>query len=458
MAIPAFAIIPTWLRDWRPFLLGCVRRAVWLREPRQPAQTLGEHGHACDVDQRRLGDERTMTLRRLLAVTHEASQTGAPIVFADLLEWIADNTSIDVHVLLLRNGPLRSRFERIGEVTIIGDTAIGSALELAQRGLAARGSRRASPALARLRLKPHLRHLADFDLVYLNSLTSLEVLPYLHASRRVVSHIHELETAIRLWQRVTPDPALLQNVPDAWIAASGAVEQMLVKEFGCPAERVLLHHACIDARSIGATSVPLRELESMRHSLGIPPDAAVVMGSGTIEWRKGPDLFVQLACEVRRRTNRPVHFVWVGGDLDGHDWVRLRTDIERSGADHVHFTGAKRDPIPWFHLADVFVLTSHEDPFPLVCQEHAALGHPVVTFRNGGMPELLESAGSEAAKGVVDHLDISGMATRVIELIASESPRTEAGQQLKARVLRHHDLSVAAPLLAADLERISAGH
>lgn len=397
-----------------------------------------------------------MTLRRLLAVTHEASLTGAPIVFADILEWIAANTDIEIHVLLLRNGPLRTRFERIGDVTIIGDSPIGEMLELAQRGLAARGSRRASPALARLRLEPPLRHLGGFDMVYLNSLTTLEVLPYLPPSRRVVSHIHELETAIRLWQRVTPDPTLLRNAPDAWIAASGAVQDMLVHEFNCPAERVRLHHACIDARSIGSTSVALRELEQMRQSLGIPPDAAVVMGSGTIEWRKGPDLFVQLACEVRRRTKDPVHFVWVGGDLSGHDWVRLRTDIERSGADHVHFTGAKRDPVPWFHLADVFVLTSHEDPFPLVCQEHAALGHPVVTFRNGGMPELLEAAGAEAAAGVVDHLDTSAMATRVVELLASEQLSSCVGEQLRTKVCRDHDISVAAPRLLTDL-RLLAG-
>lgn len=395
-----------------------------------------------------------MTLRRMLAVSHEASLTGAPMVLIELLEWIRDHTDIQIDVLLLGGGPMHERFEAVGPVTTVGQSAAGSALELAQRGLAARGSRRAAPALARLRLRPHLRDLGEYDLIYLNSLTSLEVLPMLPPGPTVVSHIHELEAAVRLWQRVTPDPTVLREGPDAWIAASGAVRTMLVDEFGCPAEQVRLHHACIDAHTIGARTVHLRELEDRRRALGIPPDAAVVMGSGTIEWRKAPDLFVQLACEVRRRSDEPVHFVWVGGDLGSHDWVRLQTDIERAGADHVHVTGLQRDPIPWFHLADVFVLTSHEDPFPLVCQEHAALGHPVVTYRNGGIPELLEGAGPEAALGIVDHLDTSGMADRVLALLGSEHLRDTAGEQLRARVLSHHELSTAAPRLVADLERI----
>jgi glycosyltransferase involved in cell wall biosynthesis len=182
------------------------------------------------------------------------------------------------------------------------------------------------------------------------------------------------------------------------------------------------------------------------------------MGAGTIDWRKGADLFVQLATEVRRRTREPVHAVWVGGDLTGPDMERLRSDIERTGATpYVHFVGVKPDPLPWFALADVFVLTSREDPFPLVCLEQAAMGHPVVTYRNGGIPELLDAAGPEAARGIVDHLDVGAMADRVIDLLGSVELRTTAGEQLKAEVLRNHDVSVAAPRLFDDLAALCDG-
>lgn len=80
--------------------------------------------------------------------------------------------------------------------------------------------------------------------------------------------------------------------------------------------------------------------------LNLPVDAAVVVGAGTVEWRKGADLFVQLAGEVRRRRAEPVHFIWVGGDLTSADWQRVRSDMDRSGADHVHFVPGSTRPPP----------------------------------------------------------------------------------------------------------------
>lgn len=396
-----------------------------------------------------------MTLRRMLAVTHEASYTGAPIVFADLMEWIAANTDIELHVLLLQDGPLRPRLEAVAEVTLPRLTKVGSALDVTEKILTIRGSRRLAPRVATARLRPLFRDYTDFDLVYVNSQTSLEFLPYMPRSGPVVAHIHELGTAVRLIQSIARDPEVLRDGPDHWIAAAGVVRQMLIDQVGCPPDRVHLHHAFIRAHEIAARHVDPVQVERLRSSLGIAEEASVVMASGTVEWRKAPDYFVQLAGEVRRRTDRPIEFVWVGGNLDSDDWIKVEGDLRRAGADNVHFTGTQADPFPWFHMADVFVLVSHEDPFPLVCLEHAALGHPVVTFRNGGMPEMLAAAGPEAAAGVVDHLDVSGMATRVLELLDSERLRDQVGAQLRDRVLAHHDLSVAAPPLVEDLYRIA---
>jgi glycosyltransferase involved in cell wall biosynthesis len=259
---------------------------------------------------------------------------------------------------------------------------------------------------------------------------------------------------MRTW-RPSEEFDMLLTRPDAWIAASGAVQDLLIDEYGLPADRVRLHHEFINAHEIADRRVPLREVEQLRRELRIPADAAIVMGAGTVDWRKGPDLFVQLAAEVRRRVREPIHFIWVGGDLTGTDWQRVWSDIERTGSDHVHFVGVKPDPVPWFAMADVFALTSHEDPFPLVCLEHAAMGHPIVTYRNGGMPELLDSAGPEAAAGIADHLDVGGLAERVLAFLDNDQLRQKAGEQLRRQVLERHDLSVAAERLYQDLVRLS---
>ncbi len=391
-----------------------------------------------------------MSIRRLLAVTHETTITGAPMNLLHLVRWITEHTDIEVHVLALQDGPLRDRFEAITEVTVLDRSSLAGAAKTVQQGLQHLGSRRAWRPVAAARLVPQLRHLRDIDVVYLNSLGSLEVLPHLPPAGLVVSHVHELGVATNTQRPHVQD--LLRSGPDLWIAASDAVRRMLVGDVGLPEQAVRVHHEFIDAVGVAEREISPREVSQLRRSYRIPADAAIVMGAGTVDWRKGPDLFIQLATEVRRRTREPVHFVWMGGDLETLDMVRLHSDLTRAGADHVLFAGIRADPLPWFAAADVFALTSREDPFPLVCLEHAAMGHPIVTYRNGGMPELLEAAGPAAATGIVDYLDVGAMAAQVLRLLEDEDLRQAAGGELRRRVLEHHDVTVAAPALLADLE------
>jgi len=395
-----------------------------------------------------------MTLKRLLAVTHAASITGAPMNLSHLLGWIRENTDIEVHTLVLEAGPLLPRFARYGEVTLLDSVAPAKLLAIGQRGLDKLGAKRAPQLLAAARLIPQMRQLGEFDLAYLNSATSIAIAPHLLGNAPIVSHVHELDVALR----TMPDDQLrhLRTMPHAWIAASRPVQHLMVDELELPADRVLLHDEFITAEALAHRTVSVREVEACRRELHLPDDAAVVIGAGTLDWRKGPDLFVQLACEVRRQTRRPVHFVWLGGEHQGTDWQRVRSDRDRAGADHVHFVETRDDPVPWFAMADVFALTSREDPLPLVCLESAALGTPIVSYRNGGIPGLLEAAGTDAGAGVADHLDVRALGDKVLALLHSDRLRKAAADQARTRVLEHHDVSIAAPRLVDDLRALVA--
>lgn len=388
--------------------------------------------------------------RRVLFVCHEGTLTGAPMNLLHLVGWVAEHTAVEPVVLMLSDGALTHRFEQICEVRVVDHHALTSGIGLAHRGMRRLGSRRIAPLLETAHLGPQLRRLGAFDLVYLNSAASISAVDHLRHDGPVVAHIHELDVAIStMWPR---DLERLRHRPSRYIAASDAVADAVVRVLGVDAETVSTHYEFIDTEAFTSARPGVRDVERIRRSQRIPTDAAIVMGVGTVDWRKGPDLFVQLATEVRRQSREPVHFVWVGGDLTGIDMVRLHADMRRSGADHVHFVGTQPDPRPWFSTADVLALTSREDPFPLVCLEHAAMGHPIVTYRNGGMVELLEAAGREAATGIVDYLDVHAMASRILDFLGDEALRTAAADQLLARTLSHHDVNVAAPALWAEVE------
>jgi glycosyltransferase involved in cell wall biosynthesis len=390
-------------------------------------------------------------MSRFLAVTHTASVTGAPMNLIHLLRWIRDHTGIEVHTLVLEDGPLVPRFAECGGVTVIDRHTSAKMLSLAERGLNKMGASGVENIVASARLGPQLRGLEGFDVAYLNSATSIRIARHLPPVRLRVSHVHELDVALRTME--PPDYDALRTYPDAWIAASPPVREFMTGEMALPADRVLLHEEFIAAHALSQRSISVREIEACRRQVPeLPTTAAVVIGCGTLDWRKGPDLFIQLACEVRRRDRRPVHFVWIGGEHRGAEWERVRSDRDRAGADHVHFLPTVADPAPWFATADVFALTSREDPLPLVCLECGVLGTPVVTYRNGGIPGLLQQSGPAAAGGIIDHLDVNAMADQIVDLLHADELRAEAGDQLRRRVLGNHDVYNAAPRLVADLD------
>jgi glycosyltransferase involved in cell wall biosynthesis len=59
-------------------------------------------------------------------------------------------------------------------------------------------------------------------------------------------------------------------------------------------------------------------------------------------------------------------------------------------SDRVHFVGFAKDPRPYLAQADVFVLASHSDPFPLVIPEAREAGCAIVATNVDGIPEGLD--------------------------------------------------------------------
>ena len=173
---------------------------------------------------------------------------------------------------------------------------------------------------------------------------------------------------------------------------------------------------------------------SVRRELGIPSDGFIVMGCGTADTRKGLDLFIGLADKILTRCPESIHFVWVGPETI-YDTLSLpfaKKDAKSLGiADRVHFVGERPDPSAIFLAADVFVLTSRDDPFPSVVLEAMAAGAPVVVFQGaGGAPEAL--AGGCGV--VVEYRDIEAMAEAVLKLYREPEEAARLSASAKARV------------------------
>lgn len=389
-------------------------------------------------------------MKRILFVSHEASRTGAPIALLTFIRWFRENSSHQFEILLKEGGELEAEFKALGPTTVLGADR-HSGLTLLERAMANRmGMRELARKKRDMRMRRRLARFRDVDLIYINGVTCSSLLKFFDLSRaKVIAHIHELNFPFKYVLRDADKEALFAKT-DLFVACSAAVKHVLTERQGAPESKVVICHEFIaDSNPSRSTSA---ERQAVKKSLGFPKDALIVGGAGAAEWRKGVDLFAHLAATLPPDiAGRPVRLLWVGGETNSQFFKGLMHEIEQSRVeDRLHITGYKEDPMPFFNVFDVFVITSREDPFPLVCLEAAALGKPTVCFDSGGIQEFV----SEDAGVVVAYPRVDSMAAAVTELLLSPDRRKELGKTARAKIKSAHGIEHAGPRLNAYIEEV----
>jgi glycosyltransferase involved in cell wall biosynthesis len=386
----------------------------------------------------------------LLVVGHAADRTGPPIYLRNLLGWLREHRpEVAVEVALPTGGELLDDLAALAPVTVfepLPPEVDGEDRERLLSGAideAAWWARRREAALREM-----MEPFGGSRVVYATCAPAIELVRALPPAERVLlSHVHELE--IGLVHRLPPrDRDLFLGGATRVFSVARAVTDHLVTRHGVDPDVVEHQPEMVDASRIVAATSDL-DRAAARRARGLDPDHHVVGACGTIEFRKGTDLFLRTAWHLRRAgLARPVTFVWIGGDEAGI--ARARARAESWGVDDVvRFVGPQADPATWFALLDVFVMPSREDPFPLVCIEAAAAGTPVVAFDAGGIPELLE----QGCGTVVPYPDVERLAAGVQALLEDEPHRVATGQRGRELTVAQHDVSVVAPRAWAAMER-----
>jgi glycosyltransferase involved in cell wall biosynthesis len=377
----------------------------------------------------------------ILFLSHDASRTGAPILLLAFLKWLRVNADYEFEVLLNEGGELEPEFASLARTSTAG---IGAERYLHR--LSGTLPTAALRMIRRERLRAITHRRTGFDLLYSNTLQNGALLRALwRPPVKVISHVHELTW----WLSYQTEPEGLRytkTVTDQYVACSRATLDNLVETERVPRDQVTLCHAFIDVDETAVARARAAR-QATRQRLGIPSDALVVGGMGTMDWRKGTDLFVQLAGQVARRVPAgDVYFVWVGGSTEGPVAGGLRSDASELGlGGRVKLIGPSDRPTELLAAMDVFALTSREDPFPLVMLEAAAAGLPVVCFAGGGgAPEFVVPG----AGYVVGYLDVVDMADVVARLLQRADERERLGKVAAARVRERHTIDQAGPRLA----------
>jgi len=200
--------------------------------------------------------------------------------------------------------------------------------------------------------------------------------------------------------------------PSRWLAQM--VGESFMKEYP-----VKVIHNGIDLDVFKPTPSDFRE------RYDIPTHKKILLGVA-FNWgtRKGLDVFQELA---RRLDRANYQIVLVGGD----------DKVDRCLSDDIisiHRTHNQTELAQIYTAADLFINPTREENYPTVNMESIACGTPVLTFRTGGSPEIID----ETCGCVVDCDDIDAL-EREIERICFRQPYFQERCIEKAREFAMND-------------------
>jgi len=176
----------------------------------------------------------------------------------------------------------------------------------------------------------------------------------------------------------------------------------------------------------------------------------VVGGAGRIQWRKGFELWLQTAAYLKEKLGATaVRFVWVGGEDDMRE-AEMRLTVRKLGlADCVTIIPMTGDPFSHYAEFDTFLMTSWEDPFPIVVLETMAMGKPVICVKGSGGPaEQVADTGI-----VVERFDASLLGEAVLRLVREPELAERFSAAARDRATRSFSKSVVVPQIFAEIER-----
>ena len=314
----------------------------------------------------------------ILCINAGNSRTGAPILFIKLLQFLKNNYAVNLTILTTTNGALIEEFKSTGK-TYQWDGSFEN-INLFDKFYFTRLCKRVIFKIFGVKSDTLQDKIVQeinnqkIELIYANSVASLslleEIKKRISLNCKTVLHVHELEIAINQFSNVK---LLIESGKyiDHYIVVSNAVRNLLVQKFKMDENCISLIYGCVD---------PKPKIKSKDQTV------FTVCGCGTLDWRKGIDIFIQLAALFKDEDG--INFLWIGGNRDSLDYKKVMYDIDRLKLKNITITGEVNNPLDYMASANVFVLTSREDPFPLVCLESASLGKPIICFNQaGGMPD-----------------------------------------------------------------------
>ncbi|MDI6896839.1 glycoside hydrolase family 99-like domain-containing protein [Methanocella conradii] len=339
--------------------------------------------------------------KKILYVSHDAYYHGAQLLALNTVRVLKEQFHYDVHVILKKGGRLESDFRKYAQVYNLETkyTNIQAVEKLIER-----------------------LHRGGVSIAICNTVVTGDIVMILSKNGiKVISLVHEMPKLIHSY-KMENNAALIPQYADKVVFPS-----TLVKEKYQEIADVSDNKCAIVPQGLYLNNVYKGRKDEarmrIRQELGIPKSAHIILAVGYADLRKGPDLFVEVAKKVIP-TIPNSYFIWVG-HYDDQFMKNVLSEVKKSKyADHILFLGIRDDIGMFYAGADLYLMTSREDPFPSTILEAMDAGTPVIGFDEaGGFRDIV----TEDTGRLVPYLNVEAMGERAIELLNDEGLRKKLG-------------------------------
>ncbi|MEO8116331.1 MAG: glycosyltransferase [Bacteroidota bacterium] len=382
---------------------------------------------------------------KVLFISNDASLTGAPVMLLHLLKFICENDLWEIHILLNRGGPLEGSFKSMGDTVTLKQESYTK-----EKNKLKKGVMKMRMTFKKLKIS---RSSTAYDFVFNNTIANGSLVRIFHKKNiPVISYIHELENVISYFNKNgQAQKTFLYS--SLFIAPSNIVRENLLQNHQIPPGKICTLNYYFPGYE---TDLPEQDKKNLTalfvKKYNIPENKFLVFGMGTADVRKGFDYFIEI-CAIVTKRETSIHFVWLGNFTDTFFEKDMKNIIkDKSLEQKMTVTGKvpfdKNNLIP----ANIFALTSREDPYPLVVLDAAFLQVPSIAFDGaGGAPEFIQND----AGWLIEGFSLTKFAEKIIHLKNNSAEIDMAGKNaLQKAKLLHGNKSLTINQLQAIEKKI----
>ncbi len=352
--------------------------------------------------------------KSILLISHEISNTGAPILCRRISEQLKANGYKTVFISLC-NGIVTDKIRNAADevkVVNIRNSLVKKVLRLINPKWGKQKSLRLELLLKHYRRK-------GYGKVIVNSMESGSVVPSLKKNGyKIVTLVHEMSSVYEKFNNYYKIDNIVEY-SDYIVFPSKYVKKEFLENATkkVQAKIELFPQGCYKE----ATEIKDKNIarQSIADNLGLPADSKFLVCSGAFDMIKGTD-FVPLIID-RLKDYRDLYILWLGEIKKTPYSVSVISQIKRMGLENkIQFLGFIDNAEKYNDIlcgSEAFLLTSREDPMPSVMAEAISMKLPVVAFKgSGGAEELLSEDRGLLAK----YCDIDDYCSKIRLILDNE--------------------------------------